>query len=323
MISSQWTEESVLPPLPAEPGRGDCANVASRLFDGVVNEDAILPRVTDQRGIDKPFLGNTTMESYQRSNCMGCHTRAGIAQDDGEEQNTDFMYFLSLKTIDRQSNEMIYDLTDERELCAEPAGMPVMEFKLEGVARGSVVPGQSFDLLVAIELPQNVNSPALRARNAQYPSKPWVFNGEPVSFATDPLCTAGDCTADRLFPPADGHRWVQFRSTVPLTATEEAPGFSGLLWFYLPGSDCEEAPGTGYRVWASDDSQYRYANFVDGALVEGKMGTFSSILTSALPWDDINPIPALGPAVLAFLLLALLSTGLIRIKSKIGNKRAH
>ena len=43
-------------------------------------------------------MANTSMESYERSNCMGCHSKStvketGVVTEDG----TDFVYFLGLE----------------------------------------------------------------------------------------------------------------------------------------------------------------------------------------------------------------------------------
>ena len=46
----------------------------------------------------RSYLANTSMESYERSNCMGCHSKTtvdqkGVVTDEG----TDFVYFLGLE----------------------------------------------------------------------------------------------------------------------------------------------------------------------------------------------------------------------------------
>jgi hypothetical protein len=42
-----------------------------------------------------PYLANTTMESYERSVCMGCHQGAAVPA--GNKVSTDLMYFLQLE----------------------------------------------------------------------------------------------------------------------------------------------------------------------------------------------------------------------------------
>ena len=46
----------------------------------------------------RPWLGNTSMESYERSNCAACHTKARIQSDAGRRLNTDHLYFLAFET---------------------------------------------------------------------------------------------------------------------------------------------------------------------------------------------------------------------------------
>lgn len=42
----------------------------------------------------RPWLGNTSMESYERSNCLGCHSKARFSRS----VNSDFMYWLTIET---------------------------------------------------------------------------------------------------------------------------------------------------------------------------------------------------------------------------------
>jgi hypothetical protein len=44
----------------------------------------------------RPFLGNTSMESYSRPNCMGCHTNASV-DGTSETPGTDMTYWLQLE----------------------------------------------------------------------------------------------------------------------------------------------------------------------------------------------------------------------------------
>jgi hypothetical protein len=44
----------------------------------------------------RPYLANTTMETYVRANCMGCHSNASVAGTRGSP-GTDLMYFLQLE----------------------------------------------------------------------------------------------------------------------------------------------------------------------------------------------------------------------------------
>ena len=57
---------------------------------------AYAPQVTMSDGKTlAPYLANTTMESYERSVCMGCHD--GAAVPGGNKVSTDLMYFLQLE----------------------------------------------------------------------------------------------------------------------------------------------------------------------------------------------------------------------------------
>lgn len=47
----------------------------------------------------RPYLANTSMESYGRSNCIGCHVHAGVKNDAGTKLNTDMMYWLQLEAF--------------------------------------------------------------------------------------------------------------------------------------------------------------------------------------------------------------------------------
>lgn len=44
-----------------------------------------------------PYLANTSMESYERSNCMGCHSKAVVDASNNGSASTDMMYFLMLE----------------------------------------------------------------------------------------------------------------------------------------------------------------------------------------------------------------------------------
>ena len=56
----------------------------------------------EEEGLDvtmRPWLGNTSMESYERSNCSGCHgIGLATANRDPIRVSTDFMYFVQFET---------------------------------------------------------------------------------------------------------------------------------------------------------------------------------------------------------------------------------
>jgi hypothetical protein len=91
LISSQWGTSGI----PA-----GCSNVAALIsgnaFGGSVNDNLILPKVATGTQM-KSLLANTSMESYDRSNCIGCHSKAHITNSAGNPVSTDFMYFLQLQ----------------------------------------------------------------------------------------------------------------------------------------------------------------------------------------------------------------------------------
>ena len=43
------------------------------------------------------LVGNTTMETYERSNCTGCHSSSVFKQSDGTQMSTDFMFWMTVE----------------------------------------------------------------------------------------------------------------------------------------------------------------------------------------------------------------------------------
>lgn len=88
LISSQWGTSAI----PA-----GCSNVAGMIASSSgVNDAVILPKVPTGSQM-KSLLANTSMESYDRSNCIGCHAKAAITNTAKAQLSTDFMYFLQLQ----------------------------------------------------------------------------------------------------------------------------------------------------------------------------------------------------------------------------------
>ncbi len=91
LVSSQWGTSQI----PA-----GCSNVAAQIsgssFMGPVNDTLIVPPVATGTQM-KSLLANTTMESYDRSNCIGCHSKANFTNSAGIPLSSDFMYFLQLQ----------------------------------------------------------------------------------------------------------------------------------------------------------------------------------------------------------------------------------
>jgi hypothetical protein len=97
VISTQWFTGTL-------PAATSCGNVSATVVD---DKDAIAPLVTlaGQTEPSKPFLGNSSMESYERSNCMGCHSKATTAAPSGPSGEcgkagnycSDFSYWLGIE----------------------------------------------------------------------------------------------------------------------------------------------------------------------------------------------------------------------------------
>lgn len=113
LIGTQWTGGDLS-------ASGSCPNVQAKIWQDVpskkfpvVNHALIRPLLKGFDGDDRnrrPFLANTSMESYERSNCMGCHSKSTVAQRvEGKPANlpssayepkspgSDFVYFLGLE----------------------------------------------------------------------------------------------------------------------------------------------------------------------------------------------------------------------------------
>ena len=78
-------------------------NVASQIKPGGQN---ILPQtsVLGADGLTRSYLANTSMESYERSNCLGCHSKSINTEDPNTTPNfsTDFVYFLGVEVPNAQ-----------------------------------------------------------------------------------------------------------------------------------------------------------------------------------------------------------------------------
>ena len=88
LISTQWFTGFTTP---------SCQNAASTVDpQSGTNRAKYAPQVTMSDGKTTfPFLANTTMESYERSVCLGCHQKAATLGTTAV--STDFMYFLQLE----------------------------------------------------------------------------------------------------------------------------------------------------------------------------------------------------------------------------------
>ncbi len=92
LISTQWFSDGDN----SFPSNCD-ANQSSKVYDGSnVSKTLIRPQVTIQNNEQAPYLANTSMESYERSNCMGCHSKA-VQSGTEDGPSTDFVYYLMLE----------------------------------------------------------------------------------------------------------------------------------------------------------------------------------------------------------------------------------
>ncbi len=91
LISTQWFTAF------SSTQKKTCANdVTIVALPGAVNEYAPQVTLTSSEGTRVvPYLANTSMESYERANCMGCHTNALVSK--GSAVSTDLMYFMMLE----------------------------------------------------------------------------------------------------------------------------------------------------------------------------------------------------------------------------------
>lgn len=92
LISTQWfTGDDAFP--------SNCdTNQSAKVYSGgnVVGKQSIRPQVALQDNTLVPYMANTSMESYERSNCMGCHGKA-VQSGTTDGPSTDFVYYLMLE----------------------------------------------------------------------------------------------------------------------------------------------------------------------------------------------------------------------------------
>jgi hypothetical protein len=90
----------------ADPDERECLNVSREVIgnnDGVyVAMKPFIEPKPECLGGNQPVLGNTSMESYERSNCLGCHAKSTTGSGDLDtvfftHSSTDFMYWLKLE----------------------------------------------------------------------------------------------------------------------------------------------------------------------------------------------------------------------------------
>ena len=103
LISTQWMTMD----FADNPAARECQNVSRDVIQYqsgsayVALKLEIEPRPESEGG-KQPVLGNTSMESYQRANCLGCHAKSTTGSGDVDNifknhASTDFMYWLKLE----------------------------------------------------------------------------------------------------------------------------------------------------------------------------------------------------------------------------------
>jgi hypothetical protein len=252
----------------------------------------------------RPFLGNITMESYGKSNCIGCHSRALIDNAEGESYNTDFMYFLSINALQEDVNFLTYMAAEPTTSC-EAGGDPAeFAFDLTGAAANAVVAEQSIELLVGIELPEGLPDPMVTAQDILDPGQPWTQGGNTIELLPDASCSPGACQVDLVYPPRPGQRWRQYRSVPALTIGPMDAAFAARVVLEFENLDCAAIDPLDLRLWVSDTSQSVYANQVDGDYLD-----LTLFLLPEPPGPEFGTtaIPVLDKAGLAVLILALFS----------------
>jgi len=308
LISGQWLNSDLLGPEPDPPQSLECINVVDEVFFGIVNGEAIEPKVETRNGLLKPFLGNITMESYGKSNCMGCHSRGVIENSKGGEYNLDFSYYPSVNVALQDVNFMTHRVSEPEIMCEHPNQFAFFEFDLTGGAVGAMTATQEIELLVGIEFPEDLPDPGIFAGDPVDPSLPWDHAGLTTNLVPDNSCSPGSCEVDQLFPSAPGRRWYQLKASPQLLIEPGNSDFATRVSMEFPLARCGDLDPLDIRLWVSDNSQAIYANQVDGDLL--------SILLDLLPDEmppvdiDLEEVPTLSRTALSALVLVLLVIGL-------------
>ncbi len=106
LISTQWNTSDTDPT--------ECQTVADVSRESQrpqVNVKADVPDGMGTMMVDtRPWLGNTSMESYERSNCNACHSKSqlkltNVDDDTMLEASTDFIYFLGVEVCQQWCNQ--------------------------------------------------------------------------------------------------------------------------------------------------------------------------------------------------------------------------
>ncbi|MFT5137073.1 MAG: hypothetical protein ACI9LY_002874 [Arenicella sp.] len=92
LISTQWYNQGTK----GDVKTGD-VNIASTVRNNK-NRGSIKPASTKTATTPTlSVLGNSTMETYERSNCVGCHSSSVYKQSNGTQISTDFMFWMTVE----------------------------------------------------------------------------------------------------------------------------------------------------------------------------------------------------------------------------------
>lgn len=312
LISGQWLNSELLGPEPEPPATLECINVVDEIFFGIVNAEAIEPKVLTSNKLLKPFLGNITMESYGKSNCIGCHSRGVIDTSNGDNYNLDFSYYPSVNVFLQDGHFMTHMAGEPEIMCEHPDAPGTIRFDLTGGAAGTVTTKQQIELLVGIEFPEEFPDPQVFANDFVDPLLPWTHAGVSTLLLQDASCTSGNCEVDSIFPSEPGRRWYQMQATPNLTIDPDYPEFATRVTLEFGSMRCGDLDDMNLRLWISDTSQLTYANQVDGDFLDRIL----DLLPGIPPWIDYEAVqvPTLGRSGLAMLVLVLLAFGLWQVR---------
>ena len=305
LISGQWLNAAGLPPEPS--GGLSCETVVDTVFFGIVNADIIEPKI-QTTGDLRPFLGNITMESYGKSNCVGCHSRAQIQNSSGTAYNTDFMYFPSIQVARQDNNFMSYMVGQPVSGCRAPEDPAVFAFEFSGAVTNARVVEQTIEVLFGLEFPRSLPDPLITTSDAVNHQLPWEHGGQAIELARDASCEAGACRVDFEFPSRPSRRWAQFRSLPALAIDSGESAFAAHVEVAFEGLTCAEVNPLDLRLWLGDNSQRVYANQVDGDYLDF---TLYLLPLPPPPEGGLPAIPALDRWALIILILA---TALIGVR---------
>lgn len=106
LISTQWLTTTGPP--------ATCGNISAQVYSGgtVTGKANINPQITSSGSTAKaPFLANSSMESYERSSCMSCHSKTAVNLNSNPgptNVSTDFVYFLGVEVPNAPGSSFQY-----------------------------------------------------------------------------------------------------------------------------------------------------------------------------------------------------------------------